>query len=114
MAVLLRPDQVATLGAFPSVGSWRLTSPRLIPLGNQAWVQLARPSMWAKTVNPFEVDVSGAGKQITLPIAWRERDTPPACCGRPTVPRLARAHDRLGQTLFVTVWQCPVCGRVSL
>ena len=60
-----------------------------------------------------KVKSDGSGQEISRPHACRERDTPPACCGHPMEPRLARAHDRLGQTLFVTVWQCPVCGRVA-
>jgi hypothetical protein len=47
------------------------------------------------------------------PIGWRERDAPPVCCAQPMEPRLARAHDRLGQTVFVAVWQCLVCGRMA-
>ena len=33
------------------------------------------------------------------------------CCGKPMEPRLARAHDRFGQTIFVAVWRCATCGR---
>jgi rubrerythrin len=28
-------------------------------------------------------------------------------------PRLAQARDRYGQTMFVAVWRCPQCGRMS-
>jgi hypothetical protein len=69
--------------------------------------------MWAKATNSSEVDASGAAKVISRPAARRDRDTPPVCCGKPMEPRLARAHDRLGQTLFVAVRQCPACGRVT-
>ena len=41
-------------------------------------------------------------------------NTPRTCCGKPMESRLARAHDRSGQTLFVAVWHCPVCERVVL
>jgi hypothetical protein len=44
--------------------------------------------------------------------ARRGLDVPQVCCGRPMESRLARAHDRLGQTLFVAVWHCSVCERV--
>jgi hypothetical protein len=44
----------------------------------------------------------------------RDPDVPVTCCGKPMESRLARAHDRSGQTLFVAVWHCPVCGRVAL
>ncbi len=37
---------------------------------------------------------------------------PENCCGKPMERRFARAHDRLGQTLFVAVWHCPICERV--
>jgi hypothetical protein len=47
------------------------------------------------------------------PAAWRKQDVPPVCCGEPMEPRLARARHRLGQTLFVAVWQCRICGRVA-
>jgi hypothetical protein len=39
-------------------------------------------------------------------------DTPRTCCGKPMESRLARAHDRTGQTVFAAVWHCPVCERV--
>jgi len=35
------------------------------------------------------------------------------CCGQPMEPRLAQARDRYGQTMFVAVWRCPRCGRMS-
>ncbi len=38
-------------------------------------------------------------------------DSPPVCCNKPMESRFARAHDRLGQTVFVAVWHCPDCGR---
>jgi hypothetical protein len=68
--------------------------------------------MWAKTANVSEVEVSGAAKEISRPVAWGKRDAPPVCCGKPMEPRLAHGHDRFGQTLLVAVWQCPLCGRV--
>jgi hypothetical protein len=34
------------------------------------------------------------------------------CCGNFIVPRLAELADPVGQTLFVTVWHCPRCGRL--
>ena len=44
----------------------------------------------------------------------RDPNAPAICCGKPMESRLARAHDRSGQTLFVAVWHCPVCERVVL
>jgi hypothetical protein len=53
--------------------------------------------------------------------ALREPDEPafppgenPVCCAQPMNPRLAHAHDPLGQKLFVAVRRCRVCGRVAL
>jgi len=60
-----------------------------------------------------KVESDGSGQEISRPVAWRERDTPPVCCEKPMEPRLARAHDRLGGTLFVAVWQCPACRRIT-
>jgi hypothetical protein len=37
----------------------------------------------------------------------------PVCCAQPMNLRLAHAHDRLGQKVFVAVWQCQACGRVA-
>jgi len=36
-----------------------------------------------------------------------------ACCGQPMEPRLAHALDRYGQAVFVAVWRCPACGRIT-
>jgi len=70
-------------------------------------------SMWRRVVNVSEAERARFEHDTSRPIVWRERDKPPGCCGKLMEPRLARAHDRLGQTLFVAVWQCPVCGRVT-
>ncbi len=43
-----------------------------------------------------------------------EADSATTCCGQPMEVRLARAHDRWGQTVFVTVWHCVGCGREVL
>lgn len=36
------------------------------------------------------------------------------CCGEAMEQRLARARDRYGQVLSVSVWHCPKCGRTRL
>jgi hypothetical protein len=45
--------------------------------------------------------------------AHPEPQTQLLCCGQPMEPRLAQARDRSGQTMFVAVWRCPRCGRIS-
>jgi hypothetical protein len=35
------------------------------------------------------------------------------CCGSSVAPRLAEIRQPGEQTLFVTVWQCPTCKRVT-
>lgn len=35
------------------------------------------------------------------------------CCGNSVAPRLAELRQPGEQTLFVTVWQCPKCKRVT-
>ncbi len=35
------------------------------------------------------------------------------CCDRPIAPRLAEIRRPEKRTLFVTVWQCPICNRVT-
>jgi hypothetical protein len=42
----------------------------------------------------------------------RNSDSPVVCCGKPMERRLARAHDRLGQTVYVPVWHCRSCERM--
>lgn len=61
---------------------------------------------------------SGSGKseptrEINRGRTCRDANVPITCCGRPMESRLARAHDGRGQTLFVAVWRCPVCERVT-
>ncbi len=36
------------------------------------------------------------------------------CCGHPIEPRLAEIRNLSGSTLFVSVWRCPFCDRVTL
>ncbi len=35
------------------------------------------------------------------------------CCGNRIAPRLAEMRRPGGRTLFVTVWQCPNCNRIT-
>ena len=35
------------------------------------------------------------------------------CCGSIIEPQLAKRRDHLGETLLVTVWRCPRCGRLT-
>ncbi len=57
---------------------------------------------------------SGAGTfRVPAPARLAAPGEDPICCGRPMESCLARAHDRLGHTVFVAVWQCPRCGRVA-
>ncbi len=35
------------------------------------------------------------------------------CCGHPIAPRLAEIRRPGKRTLFVTVWQCPICNRIT-
>jgi hypothetical protein len=37
----------------------------------------------------------------------------PVCCVQPMNLRLVHSHDRVGQKVFVAVWQCQICGRVA-
>ncbi len=35
------------------------------------------------------------------------------CCGNRIAPRLAEMRRPGKRTLFVTVWQCPICNRIT-
>ena len=35
------------------------------------------------------------------------------CCGNRIAPRLAEIRQPGERTLFVTVWQCPTCNRIT-
>jgi hypothetical protein len=37
----------------------------------------------------------------------------PACCGKPMAPQFRHARDPDGQMLFVAVWRCSECGRIT-
>ncbi len=60
-----------------------------------------------------EDDVDRFADQTLIIAASRGFEGAPVCCGQPMEVRLARAHDRWGQTVFVTVWQCTICARVT-
>ena len=36
-----------------------------------------------------------------------------ACCEKPMNPRFGQARDRQGQVVFVAIWRCATCGRVT-
>ena len=35
------------------------------------------------------------------------------CCGHPIEPHLAEIREYSGPSLFMSVWRCPHCGRVT-
>ena len=56
------------------------------------------------------VETTRSVQETNRQVGSRERDTPHECCGEPMEPQLARAHDRMGQTVFVAIWRCSKCG----
>ena len=61
---------------------------------------------------------SGSGKneprrEIDRGLTRRNLDVPMTCCGKPMTPQFRHARDHDGQMLFVAVWRCPVCARVT-
>jgi hypothetical protein len=37
----------------------------------------------------------------------------PVCCDRPMEQRFVHARDPFGETMFVAVWRCVICGRLA-
>jgi hypothetical protein len=69
--------------------------------------------MQSETFIGSESGRSEPGREISRGRTRRDPNVPMTCCGRPMESRLAHARDRSGQTLFVAVWRCPVCERVT-
>ncbi len=59
----------------------------------------------------------GASMQDTGRAVEHQVDLDPrllrVCCGNRIAPRLAEIRRPGERTLFVTVWQCPICNRVT-
>ncbi len=64
-----------------------------------------------KTAIGYMTGAKGSGRESERRQARSDPDSPQTCCGAPMMSRFAHAHDRLGQTVFVAVWHCPVCNR---
>jgi len=73
----------------------------------------AGESMWDRF---RKVGTTLQGESVKAPTGPSAHPNPSGalvCCGQPMEPRLAQARDRYGQTMFVAVWRCPRCGRMS-
>jgi hypothetical protein len=70
--------------------------------------------MWGRSEKASGVNKGGPKPAPARVAAHPDPSEALVCCGRPMEPRLTRARDRYGQTLFVAVWQCVRCGRSSV
>jgi hypothetical protein len=56
---------------------------------------------------------AGAGEPSSMPELNLDVRTTRVCCGKTIEPRLAEIRDDSGSLLFVTVWHCPSCRKVT-
>jgi hypothetical protein len=58
----------------------------------------------------------GQGGTMPIPSAPEIHPNPDGsvvCCGKPMAPQFRQARDRDGQMMFVAVWRCSGCGRIT-
>jgi len=48
------------------------------------------------------------------PFGARDPEPAPVCCDSAMEPRMAKARNKSGQSLFVTVWCCLQCGKTAI
>jgi hypothetical protein len=69
--------------------------------------------MWGTKQKPTETGQGGAKPILPATPIPPDSDKSLACCGKPMAPQFRHARDRDGQMLFVAVWRCSGCGRIT-
>jgi len=67
--------------------------------------------MWRESKCVPETTARGVKPSFARNEVHLAREEDPVCCGQAMEPRLARARDRMGQIVYMTVWHCSCCSR---
>ena len=69
--------------------------------------------MWGTNLKPAEKGQGGSKPMLPAAAIHPDSSGSPACCGKPMAPQFRHARDRDGQMLFVAVWRCSGCDRIT-
>jgi hypothetical protein len=70
--------------------------------------------MWGIKRKPIETGRGGTKPILSAPKIHPNLDGSLTCCGKPMKPQFRHVRDRDGQMMFVAVWRCSGCGRITL
>jgi hypothetical protein len=68
---------------------------------------------WGTKLKPTETGQGGTKPILPATAIRPGSDRSLASCGKPMVPQLRHARDPDGQMMFVAVWRCSGCGRIT-
>jgi hypothetical protein len=70
-------------------------------------------NMWETKLKPAETGQGGTKPILSASEIHPDSDESVVCCGKPMAPQFRHARDRDGQMMFVAVWRCSCCGRIT-
>ena len=110
---VVQPLGLGVLGSWPP-------NPSYLPLRpNSSWLKPEGSSRCCKKVHMEKESQVADGHQARLhldarPNALRvDPGVTRVCCGNLIEPRLAEIRCPNDPTLFIAVWRCPICGRIT-
>jgi hypothetical protein len=69
--------------------------------------------MWGIKLKPTETGQGGTTPIPSAPAIHPDPNGSVVCCGKPMASQFRHARDRDGQMMFVAVWRCSDCGRIT-
>jgi hypothetical protein len=69
--------------------------------------------MWEAKLKPTETGQGGTKPILSVTALHPDSSGSPTCCGKPMAPQFRHGRDRDGQMLFVAIWRCSGCGRIT-
>jgi hypothetical protein len=69
--------------------------------------------MWGTKLKPTETGQGGTKPILSAAAIHPDPEGSMACCGKPMTPQFRHARDGDGQMMFVAVWRCSDCGRIT-
>ncbi len=70
-------------------------------------------NMWGTKPKSTETGQGGTTPILSAPEIHPDSDGSVTCCGKPMASQFRQARDRDGQMMFVAVWRCSCCGRIT-
>jgi hypothetical protein len=70
--------------------------------------------MWGEKPKPTEAGQAGTKPILPAQATHPDSEGSGVCCGKPMAPQFRHARDHDGRIMFVALWRCSSCGRITL